>query len=52
MYINIQSGAICVLWSLVALFLIYDSPALHPRVDVAEKQYLLSFQTVRKTRVH
>lgn len=24
--------------------LVYDSPAVHPRVDAVEKQYLLSFQ--------
>uniref|UniRef100_A0A0P5XE04 Sialin n=1 Tax=Daphnia magna TaxID=35525 RepID=A0A0P5XE04_9CRUS len=31
-------------WSVVALFLIYDTPGRHPRVSVEEKQYLVSTQ--------
>jgi len=40
----ITTGCIGILWSIAALFLIYDTPLVHPRISAEEKHYLLNSQ--------
>lgn len=38
-----ETGTLGLLWSVLAFFLMTDSPSKHPRISVEEKQYLLSY---------
>lgn len=37
--------------TLLVVCLVYDSPAVHPRVEAEEKQFLLSFQLQSESKV-
>jgi hypothetical protein len=37
-------GALGIVWSIMWLFLVYDTPARHPRIDPKEKNYIESSQ--------
>ena len=37
--------------TLLVMCLVYDSPAVHPRVGAEEKQFLLSFQLQSQSKV-
>lgn len=39
MLINVV-GALGLIWSILWAFLTYDSPAQHPRIDPAERDYI------------
>lgn len=41
LYISIFSGAISIFWCVAWWFLVYDSPAQHPRISEDEKVYIL-----------
>ena len=34
------SGGLSVLWSVAWMFLVYDTPAVHPRISPAERKYI------------
>lgn len=48
---SLRAGACGVLWSLAAIFLIYDTPMSHPRIGAEEKQYLLSSKMESENKV-
>lgn len=49
--LSFGSGILCVIWVVVAFFLVHDSPTSHPRISVEEKQYFVSYSQSSSKKV-
>ena len=37
---GMRAGAVGVIWAVMWVFLVYNSPAAHPRISVEEREYI------------
>ena len=51
MHKMIIAGVVGVIWSIMWFFLVYDSPAQHPRISAEERQYIEKALNKTETKV-